>query len=67
MSRLNAVYPKIGDDATTPTRVDFGNINSAALTTPTATKATATAAITGCGFIAITIGSSNENLLTTLD
>ena len=67
MARLNAIYPKIGDDATTPTKLDFGNINSGTLTTPTAVKATATSAIAGVGFVAITINGSDFNLLTTLD
>lgn len=65
--RLNKVYPFIGDDATTPAKVDFGNINSASLTAPTATKSTATTAITGCGFIEITINGVNRNILMTLD
>ena len=65
--RLNAVYPKIGANATTPVRVDFGNINAAALTTPTATTTTADAAISGVGFLAITINGNNRNLLTVLD
>lgn len=67
MSILNKLYPFIGDDATTPTRVSMNKINSAALTTPTAVKATATSAIAGAGFIAITINGSNFNLITTLD
>lgn len=67
MSRLNAVYPKIGANATTPVAVDLGDINAAALTTPTATKAVASAAIAGAGFIAITINGSAFNLITVLD
>ena len=65
--RLNKFYPFIGDDATTPTKVDMGNINSGALTTPTATKSTVTTAITGAGFIAITINGNNRNLMIVLD
>jgi len=53
MGRLNAVYPKIGANASTPTRVDFNRINDAATTIPTAVKSTVTTAITGAGFIAI--------------
>jgi len=67
MAKLNAVYPKIGSDTDTPTKVDFGDINSAALTTPTATKAIVTGAIAGAGFLAITINGANRNLLIVLD
>ncbi len=67
MARLNAVYPKIGDDATIPTKVDFGNINAAALTTPTATVATTDAIIVGMGFLEVTINGANRNLLMVLD
>lgn len=67
MSRLNKLYPFIGDDATTPTRVDFGNINAGALTTPTATVSSATAVTAGLGIIQITINGNNRNLLTVLD
>ena len=65
--RLNKFYPFIGDDATTPVKVDMGNINAAALTTPTATISTATTAITGCGFIEVTINGVNRNILMVLD
>ena len=67
MAKLNAVYPKIGDDSDTPTKVDFGSINASALITPTATKSTATTAITGCGFLEVTINGVNRNLLMVLD
>jgi len=67
MARLNAVYPKIGDNATTPTRVDFGSINSGALTTPTITAAQVTAVLAGAGYLKITINGANRNLITCLD
>jgi len=65
--RLNKVYPFIGDNATTPEKVDFGNINAAALTTPTATKASVDAITVGMGFLEITINGLNRNLLMSLD
>jgi len=65
--RLNKLYPFIGDDATTPTKVDFGNINAASLTTPTATNASVTAVTAGMGFLEITINGLNRNLLMSLD
>jgi len=65
--RLNKVYPFIGDDATTPAKVDFGNINAAALTTPTATIASTQAITAGMGFLEITINGVNRNLLMSLD
>jgi hypothetical protein len=65
--RLNKVYPFIGDNAGTPTKVDFGNINAAALTTPTATIASTKAITAGMGFLEITINGVNRNLLMCLD
>ncbi len=65
--RLNEVYPKIGQNATTPDRVDFQKINTSALTVPTATKATVTGAITGAGFLAIKINDNDYNLMIVLD
>ncbi len=65
--RLNAVYPKIGDDATTPVKVDFGNINAGALTTPTQTIATVDAIAPGMGYLEVTINGVNRNLLMCLD
>lgn len=67
MAKLNAVYPKIGDNTDTPTKVDFGTINTAALTTPTQTIATVDAVLPGMGFLEITINGVNRNLLMSLD
>lgn len=67
MSRLNSVYSKIGANNTTPTRVDFGKINAAALTTPTQTVTTVDAIAPGMGYLKITINGVNRNLLTCLD
>ena len=67
MAKLNAVYPKIGDDSDTPTKVDFGTINGAAVTAPTATRASVDAVTAGMGFLEVTINGANRNLLMCLD
>lgn len=65
--RLNAVYAKIGANATTPTKVDFGKINAAALTTPTQTVTTVDVIAPGMGYLEILINGANRNLLMCLD
>ncbi len=66
---LGAVYPKIGGagTVTSVSRLDLGDIAAAALTTPTATKATVTAVTAGMGYLAVTIDGSSFNLMTCLD
>ena len=65
--RLNAVYAKIGANATTPVKVDFGNINAAALTTPTQDIASVDAIAPSMGYLEITINGVNRNLLMCID
>ena len=67
MSKLNKVYPFIGDETDTPAKVDLGTINAAALTTPTQTVATVDVIAPGMGFLEITINGVNRNLLMCLD
>jgi len=65
--RLTKFYAFIGEDGTTPAKVDMGNINAAALTTPTQTVATMDAIAPGIGLIEVTINGVNRNILMVLD